>query len=231
MNRILNTCLYSIIFFIMLGCTNKNEKNEMIKAYNDILPEFFYYNPVIRAYFELPSPPYENDNENINELSEIERLNKRIDYLEWNLHQLQLTLNRPKEFFILNKLLPIHQKYFKKTELSVYSTLYDTTWISSEIVKSYETTNSIKLFQNELNEFNYKIILIDQIPDYDSSLNFHGKEPFVDFCYLQFSQIVFNKEKNKGMFYYGVTNKERISSNFDYQYIIKENNRWKLAKK
>ncbi len=131
---------------------------------------------------------------------------------------------------LYDQLLPINHKYFKESNLSVVSTIYDTTWINPKYVDPVENAKPIKLSLEDIEVINYKICLISQIPNYDSTIVYNDNEPFIHFFYLQLSQIVFNEDKNKGLFYYGVMNKERISSNFDYQYIIKENNRWRLIK-
>ena len=226
MNRIIRLLYFVLFAFVLNSCAKEKNKEEVLRVYSEIFPEFISSNQIIRAYFEEPPPPSEYDFKD--SLSKIDKLAERIELIEWRLSQLQKRLDNPREYDILNKLLPINPEKFKKTELSIYRNGYDTNFIDSSIVKPFENLKEEKIDKKDIENFKQNIVLINQIPDYDSTLNYSQSEHFVDFCYIQLSWIAFNKEKNKGIFYYGITNKERISSNFDYQYIVKINNRWRL---
>ena len=221
-----NLLLLLLITLLFSNCTQNQEYNETVNAYNDILPDLIKRSHFLNE-FSLPPPPPENGFSDT--LTEIEYLKSEIEYLYHRVYRLEENIQKPKIIRLYNHFLDFDISNFQTTELStIHNNCCDTTWIDSKIIENYVKQFNRQILPSDISIENYTIELIENLPKIDSIKYYQDFNPNVQLTYLQLSHIVFNRTKDRGIFYYGVINKERISSDIRFLYIRKYDNRWYL---
>lgn len=216
--------LLSIITFFLFSCSRNQDYELTIQAYNDILPDLIKRSYLANEY-SVPPPSFENEGDD--SLTEIELLKEEIDYLRWQVNRLEKTDQKLRVIRLYHKFIDLDPDEFITTEISVINhNCCDTSWIDKETISKFTNPTTNQIHPNDITISNFRIQLVENIPDSTSETLFQDFHPDIHLFYLQLSAIVFNKSKDKGVLYYGVTNKEKISSEIRYRYIKKYDGQW-----
>lgn len=212
-----------LAFFVSFVPWSSGEGNEAETVYREILPELVYR----ESYFsikDIPPPPPPKRKEG--ESKEVYELKVRVNELEEKLNFILKESNKPKEIHLLKTLLPLAPDSFTAAGIFVGRDYYDSTWTGQPLPNNIRTSEPSMFTASDLKAGVYDIQLIDAVPE---PYALEEKE-HIKLFYLQLSEIIFNKSKNKGVFYYAVSTDGNTNGTGGYAYIAKVDSKWTIQK-
>src|ERR1035437_913927 len=210
------------LVFIIISC--KNEIGDNI-IYQDLLSQLIVQNNIM-PLLAPPKPYFVDKSDNV----EMSKLKEKVFFLEDRMNRINQFISKEHKVYILDKLLPFDSKYFKNPYIGTSETIYDKKWIGdfkSEI--SNHRNLSIKSLNFKISF--YKTEFIESIPKPDTTIYSSTKGALSEKLYIQLSEIIFNKSKNKGIFYYALSDNGNINGYMKFAYIEKIKNDWVIIKK
>lgn len=132
---------------------------------------------------------------------------------------------------ILDKLLALDPESFTKHYNGTSETLYDTTWIGNVDYQIKNSYRPVKINSLTFNVPSFSTYFIDYVPKPDTSFYHKREDISIDFYYLQLSEIILNKDKTKGLFYYAISTDGNLYEYMKFCYIEKFRNNWLIINK
>ncbi|MDP4208035.1 MAG: hypothetical protein Q8928_04390 [Bacteroidota bacterium] len=216
---------YVLTILILLTFSCKKDIGDNI-IYKDILSQLILQNKILSL--NVPFAPYFRDNKDDEEIA---RLKEQIFYLNDRQVRIENFLTRKHKVLILDHLLAVNPESFTKHYIGTSEITYDTTWIGNVDYEIKTKYRPIKINNLNLNISFFSTYFIDHVPKPDTSF-YHKREDInSDIFYLQLSEIILNKNGNKGIFYYAISTDGNLNGYMKYCYIEKIKNNWMIIEK
>jgi len=217
--------IWFVLFICLASCSSEVD-NEATIIYKKVLPELIREESYVFNLEFIPPPPPLKRKEG--ETREVSDLKQRVHSLE-NLVRIYKAENqKDKEIHILRKLLPLTPEKFKAAGIIEFRFDYDTTWVGKPLLDKQKPSKTLNFNVDGLKIDVYDIHLTDSIPEPFSVKGNENEKTRL--FYLQLSEILFNKEKNKVIFYYAISTDQNAYGLAGYAYLVKENSTWKLKR-
>jgi hypothetical protein len=211
------------VIIIALSSCQTNKSNEVFK---DVFADLVINSNIYPLNELQPPPPYVSMD--TSKSKEIIMLDEGLNKMSFKVKTLEKFISSTHEITILNRLLPTSYKYFQSPDNGSESSLYDTTWIGNVDGKIRNQHVSFNLNKSDFQLPNYKITFICKIPKSSSTFDYAAEHE--DVIVVQLSNVVFNKDENKGLFYFSISKIENTACYMKFCYVQKIHGKWKIIK-